>query len=213
MRHGMIRTILVATTNPGKLEELTALLGPAGRDIKWLSLKEFPDIPEVIEDGETFAGNARKKALGYANAAGLWTLADDSGLVIDALNGAPGVFSARYAADECSSSNRKTMDRANWEKVLRQLKDIPDEKRTARFVCHLCLASPQKILLETTGTIEGIINHCPVGENGFGYDPIFYISSVDKTAAQLDNHEKNGISHRGNAIRQFKPLLENLLTQ
>ena len=103
------------------------------------------------------------------------------------------------------------MDTANWKKVLRQLKDVPDEKRTARFVCHLCLASPQKILLEATGSIEGVINRHPMGENGFGYDPIFFISSVNKTAAQLENHEKNEISHRGNAIRQFKPLLENLL--
>lgn len=209
----MTRTILVATTNPGKLEELTALLGQVGRDIEWLSLKEFPNIPEVIEDGETFADNARKKAMGYAQATGLWTLADDSGLVIDVLNGAPGVYSARYAADECGSSNRKTMDTANWKKVLRQLKDVPDEKRTARFVCHLCLTSPQKILIEATGTIEGIINHCPVGENGFGYDPIFFVASANKTAAQLENHEKNEISHRGNAIRHFKPLLENLLKQ
>jgi len=207
----MTRTILVATTNPRKLEELTALLGQVGRDIEWLNLNEFPDIPEVFEDGETFADNARRKALGYAQATGLWTVADDSGLVTDALNGAPGVYSARYAADEYSGSNRKSMDAANWKKVLRQLKDVPDEKRTARFVCHLCLASPQKILLEATGTVEGVINHCPAGENGFGYDPIFFISSVNKTAAQLENHQKNEISHRSNAIRHFKLLLENLL--
>lgn len=207
----MTRTILVATTNPGKLEELTDLLGQVSRNIEWLGLKDFPCISEVVEDGDTFADNARKKALAYAQATGLWTLADDSGLVIDALNGAPGVYSARYASDECRCSNRKAMDVANWKKILRQLKDVPDDKRAARFVCHLCLASPQKILIEATGTIEGVINHCPVGENGFGYDPIFFISSMDKTAAQLENHEKNEISHRGNAIRKFKPLLENLL--
>jgi XTP/dITP diphosphohydrolase len=213
MRDGMTRTILVATTNPGKLEELTALLEQVGRGIEWLDLKDFPGISQVVEDGETFADNARKKAIAYAQATGLWTIADDSGLVIDALNGAPGVYSARYAADECSPSNRKTMDTANWKKVLRQLKDVPDEKRTARFVCHLCLASPQEILIEATGTIEGVINHRPVGENGFGYDPIFYIPSIHKTAAQLENHEKNEISHRGTAIRQFKLPLENLLKQ
>jgi XTP/dITP diphosphohydrolase len=213
VRDGMTRTILVATTNPGKLEELTDLLGQVGRDIEWMNLNDFPNIPEVVEDGETFGGNARKKALGYAQATGLWTLADDSGLVIDALNGAPGVYSARYAADEYGGSTRKIMDEANWKKVLRQLKDVSDKKRTARFVCHLCLASPEKILLEATGTIEGIINHGPAGENGFGYDPVFYIPSKDKTAAQLENHEKNEISHRGKAIRKFKPLLENLLEQ
>jgi XTP/dITP diphosphohydrolase len=211
MKAGMIQTILVATTNPGKLEELITLLGQVGRSIEWLNLKDFPNIPDVVEDGKTFADNARKKALTYAQATGLWTIADDSGLVIDALDGAPGVYSARYAADECSSSNRKIMDTANWKKVLRQLKDVPDEKRTAHFVCQLCLASPEEILLEATGTIQGVINHGPVGENGFGYDPIFFISSVNKTAAQLENNEKNEISHRGNAIRQFKPLLENLL--
>ncbi len=97
------KKILIATTNTGKLGELTALLGTVGKDIRWLSLKEFPDIPEVVEDGETFRDNARKKALEYARATGLWTIADDSGLVIDALGGAPGVFSARYAADECDS--------------------------------------------------------------------------------------------------------------
>jgi XTP/dITP diphosphohydrolase len=211
MRDGMTRTILVATTNPGKLEELTALLGQLGQDVEWLNLKDFPGLSEVVEDGDTFAENARKKALAYAQATGLWTIADDSGLVVDALNGAPGVYSARYAADECSRSNRKTMDTDNWKKVLRKLKGVPNEKRTARFVCHLCLASPQKILIEATGTIEGAITHRPMGENGFGYDPVFFISSMNKTAAQLENQEKNGISHRGNAIRQFKPLLENLL--
>lgn len=209
----MTRTILVATTNPGKLEELSELLGDVDTDIQWTSLNDFPDIPEVIEDGSTFADNAVKKASGYAKATGLWTIADDSGLVIDALDGKPGVFSARYAADECDSTNRKTIDTANLQKVLRQLEDVPDHERTARFVCHLCLASPQKILLETTGTIEGVINRHPTGENGFGYDPVFYIPSIHKTAAQLENHEKNNISHRGNAIRALKPLLEKLLKQ
>ena len=209
----MTRTILVATTNPGKLEELCELLDDAGVDIQWRNLNDFPDIPEVVEDGDTFRANAHKKALGYAQATGLWTLADDSGLVIDALNGAPGVYSARYAADECVTSNRKAIDIANYQKVLRQLKDVPEEKRTARFVCHICLASPEKVLLEATGTVEGVINYGPVGENGFGYDPIFCIPSIDKTAAQLDNHEKNQLSHRGNAIRQFRPLLKNFLNK
>jgi XTP/dITP diphosphohydrolase len=97
--------------------------------------------------------------------------------------------------------------------VLAKLKDTPDEKRSARFMCYLCLASPENVLIETEGTVEGVINHGPVGENGFGYDPIFFISSLNKTAAQLENHKKNKISHRGNAIRKFKPLLENLLKE
>ena len=204
-------TILVATTNPGKLEELIALLGSIGQDIQWRSLEDFPGIAEVVEDGNTFAENARKKATGYAKATGLWTIADDSGLVIDALDGDPGVYSARYAADECITPDRKTLDIANYQKVLEKLKDVPDTKRSAQFMCHLCLASPNAVLIETKGTIEGIINPGPVGENGFGYDPIFYIPSLDKTAAQLQDHEKNNISLRGNAIRQLRPLLEKLV--
>ncbi len=203
--------ILVATTNPGKMVELSELLGETGADIEWVSLRQFPDIDEVEEDGDTFAANARKKALGYAKATGLWTIADDSGLVIDALNGDPGVYSARYAADECKSGDRKDIDVANYQKALRLLKNVPQEQRTARFKCCLCLAGNDEILLEADGAVEGVINNGPDGENGFGYDPIFYIPELHKTAAQLENHEKNQISHRGNAIKQFKPLLEKLL--
>lgn len=202
--------ILVATTNPGKLVELGEMLSDVA-DIEWLSLREFPGIDEVEEDGSTFAENARKKALGYAAVTGLWTIADDSGLVIDALNGEPGVYSARYAADECDSTDRKTIDAANYQKALRLLKDVPPAERTARFQCCLCLSAPDKVLAETAGTVEGVINEAPVGDNGFGYDPIFYIPKLNKTVAQLENHEKNQLSHRGNAIRQFKPLLQNLL--
>ena len=211
MRIQMKRRILVATTNPGKLAELSELLGAVNGQIEWVSLKDYPNITEVVEDGNTFAENARKKALGYAEATGLWTVADDSGLVIDALNGQPGVYSARYAADECRSDNRKDIDSANYKKVLTELYDTPDKNRTARFMCYLCLALPGKILLETEGAVEGLINHTPLGENGFGYDPIFYLPSLNKTAAQLDHQDKNLISHRGNAIRKLKPLLEDLL--
>jgi XTP/dITP diphosphohydrolase len=204
----MKRRILLASTNPGKLAELSELLGAVSAKIEWACLKDYPDIREVVEDGSTFAANAQKKAVGYARATGLWTIADDSGLVIDALNGQPGVYSARYAAGECGSDN---LDTANYKKVLVHLKGIPDRDRTARFMCGLCLASPEKVLLETEGTVEGAINHAPIGENGFGYDPIFYIPSLDKTAAQLDHQGKNRISHRGNAIGKLKPLLEGLL--
>ena len=207
----MKRRILVATTNPGKLAELSDLLGTINQQIEWCCLKSFPDVGEIVEDGRTFAENAQKKALGYAKATGLWTIADDSGLVVDALNGEPGVYSARYAADVCPSDNRKDIDIANTQKVLIHLKDTPDKDRTARFMCSLCLAAPGGILLETEGAVEGTINHSPVGENGFGYDPIFYIPSLNQTAAQLDHQEKNRISHRGHAIAKLKPLLENLL--
>ena len=200
------RKILVATTNPGKVAELTAMLEA---DVKWVSLADFSDIAEVQEDGLTFAENARKKALGYAKAAGLWTIADDSGLVIDALQGGPGIESARFCGEICE--DRKLIDHKNIAKVLKLLEGVPTEKRTARFVCSLCLASPEEILIETQETLEGLINDKPVGENGFGYDPIFFVPHLNKTVAQLSPEEKNAISHRGNATQKLKPLLDKLL--
>jgi XTP/dITP diphosphohydrolase len=250
-----MRKILVASTNPGKLKELREMLG---EDIEWVGLADFPGIGEIEEDGTTFAENARKKALGYAMATGLWTLADDSGLVVDALGGQPGVKSARFAGflpqrhplptacggrqdtkekrikvdmqtpgfgeGRVTSDERRNIDHRNFEKVLRMLEGVPKEKRTARFVCCLCLASPpeaekerggraspEKVLIETEGKLEGVIIDEPVGENGFGYDPIFWVEKLKKTVAQLDSDEKNAISHRGNAIRRLKPLLDDLL--
>ena len=200
-----MRKILVASTNPGKLRELREMLGG---DIEWVGLKDFPNVGEIEEDGLTFAENARKKAIGYAKATGLWTLADDSGLVIDALKGEPGVKSARFAG--AKDKDRKVVDRKNFEKVLRLLKGVPKEKRQARFVCRLCLASPQKVLAETQGELEGVIIDEPAGENGFGYDPIFFVPSRNKTVAQLTAEEKNAISHRGSAIRKLKSLLGGL---
>ena len=182
-----------------------------GGDVKWKSLADFPGIAEVKEDGATFAENARKKATGYARATGLWTLADDSGLVVDALGGEPGVNSARFSGERPKEADRKVLDRRNMDKVLSLLQGVPPEKRTARFVCCLCLASPEKTLIETQGTLEGIIIDKPAGTGGFGYDPIFYVPRLDKTVAQLDEHEKNAISHRGNAIRKLKSLLDELL--
>jgi XTP/dITP diphosphohydrolase len=207
----MTHNILVATTNAGKLAELSQMLDDLSSDIRWLSLRDYPGVSEVVEDGQTFTENARKKALGYAAATGLWTLADDSGLVIDALNGAPGVYSARFAADESSSTDRRTLDVANYEKVLRLLKDTPPAQRTARFVCHLTLATPDRVLIEADGTVEGVITEAPSGTNGFGYDPVFYIPSLGRTVAQLEDEQKNQVSHRGSAIRHLKPLLLNFL--
>jgi XTP/dITP diphosphohydrolase len=178
-------------------------------DIEWVGLSDFPNVGEIEEDGKTFAENARKKAIGYAKATGLWTLADDSGLVIDALGGEPGVKSARFAG--AKDKDRKVVDRKNFEKVLRLLKDVPREKRSARFVCCLCLASPEEVLTETTGTLEGLIIDEPAGDNGFGYDPIFFVPKLNKTVAQLNSNEKNDISHRGQAIRAFKQLLCRLI--
>lgn len=232
------RRILVASTNQGKLAEIRQMLGA---EVQWVSLSDFKDIAEIKEDGTSFAENARKKAVGYAKQTGLWTLADDSGLVVDALGGEPGVKSARFSGyspqrhedtkrkkiednpptppcDErrvtpqgAGSDERRIIDHKNMDKVLKLLEGVPKDKRTARFVCCLCLASPQKILVETEGMLEGIIAEKEVGENGFGYDPIFFVPRLKKTVAQLTREEKNAISHRGNAIRQLKPLIEKLL--
>ena len=202
----MTKKILIATTNPGKAAELKAMLDA---DVNWLTLADFPNVPEVKEDGTTFIENARKKALGYAKATGLWTIADDSGLVIDALDGAPGIESARFSGQK--GEERKLIDHKNIAKALKLLKGVPTEKRTARFVCSLCLAWPDEILIETQGTLEGQITEKEIGENGFGYDPIFFVPHLKKTVAQLARQEKNAISHRGNAIRKLKPLLVQLL--
>ena len=206
--HERDREILVATTNPGKIAEMRAMLGGG---VRWLGLDDVEKIAEIAEDGATFAANARKKALGYAEASGLWTIADDSGLVIDALDGAPGVRSARFSGEKLPDEERTLIDHRNIAKVLKLLRGVPKEGRTARFICHLCLASPQEVLIETEGTLEGIITEEEVGKSGFGYDPILLVPHLNRTVAQLMSEEKNAISHRGNAIRKLLPLLEELL--
>lgn len=203
------RSILVATTNPGKIAEIRAMLGAEN---EWLGLGQVGAIDEIAEDGATFAENARKKALGYAKATGLWTIADDSGLIVDALDGAPGVKSARFSGARPDGADRRVIDRRNMAKVLDLLSGVPEEKRTARFVCCLCLAAPEKVLLDTEGTLEGLIIDREIGENGFGYDPIFFVPHLNKTVAQLTREQKNAISHRGKAIAKLKPLLAELLT-
>ncbi len=203
---GKNRRILVASGNPGKVAELRAMLGG---EIEWVGLGDFADVVEVVEDGSTFAENARKKAVGYAKQTGLWTMADDSGLVVDALDGRPGVKSARFSGEK--DADRTLIDHKNMVKVLGMIEGVPKEKRTARFVCRLCLASPEKELIETEGTLEGIIAEKAIGENGFGYDPIFFVPGLNKTVAQLTPEQKNAISHRGNAIRKLGPLLDELL--
>jgi len=204
--HNKERKILVASTNQGKIAELRAMLD---FDVGWLGLAGFPNINEVKEDGQTFAENARKKALDYAKQTGLWTIADDSGLIVDALGGEPGVKSARFCGEK--EADRKTLDHKNTAKVLKLLEGVPKEERTARFVCCLSLASPEKILVEAEGELEGLIAEREIGENGFGYDPIFFVPGLNKTVAQLTAEEKNTISHRGNAIRKLKPMLEKCL--
>jgi XTP/dITP diphosphohydrolase len=213
------KKILVATTNPGKIAELRAMLDLA---VQWVGLSDFTGVGEIEEDGTTFAENARKKALGYAKATGLWTLADDSGLVVDALGGEPGVKSSRFSGEQlkgdeesCSPAvqDRSLIDHRNMAKVLTLLKRVPKEARTARFVCCLCLASTEEVLVQTRGTLEGLIAEKEIGQNGFGYDPIFFVPSLNKTVGQLTPEEKNAISHRGEAIRKLKSMLEELLAK
>ena len=204
----MKRKILIASGNAGKVAELSAMLDC---DAAWMCLSDFNGIKEVEEDGESFAENSRKKALGYAKQAGIWTIADDSGLMIDALGGEPGIMSARFSGEKEANEQRGLLDHRNMAKVLRLLEGVDAEKRSARFVCHLTLASPDEILLETEGTLEGVITEKEYGENGFGYDPIFFVPKLNKTVAQMTSGEKNLISHRANAIVKLKPLLDKLL--
>ena len=169
-------------------------------------------IDEPEETGRTFAENARQKALYYARATGLWCLADDSGLIVDALDGEPGVRSARYAAERFApGAGRSQRDAANTAKLLEALRDVPDEARTARFICHLALAEPGRVLLEATGAVEGVIARAPAGQNGFGYDPVFFVPRLGRTAAELPPERKNEISHRGQAVRRFARLLAQML--
>ena len=197
--------LLFASSNSHKLEEVRAILGPLGVDVVGLdSMKSTP--PEPVEDGATFEANARIKAIAYAKYAGQHCLADDSGLEVDALHGAPGVHSARYAG---VGSNRAERDAANNAKLLNQLKHVPLERRTARFVCAMCLADPQgRVLHETRGTFPGLITDSPAGINGFGYDPLLYLPETCCTSAQLDPMQKNARSHRGQAARAMAAWLQ-----
>lgn len=204
----MARTqILIATTNPGKIDELRAMLG---NQIEVLGLADIPGIGHVQEDGQTFAENALKKASSYARASGLWTLSDDSGLQIDALGGQPGVTSARFAGVQ--GEDRRAIDKANIRKVLELMRSVPWQDRTARFVCHLCLASADKVLAQATGVLEGMIAFEPAGQHGFGYDPIFFLPTLNCTLAQLGPEQKNAISHRGKALKALIPQLKALLS-
>src|SRR5208282_664310 len=196
------RLILVATSNSGKLRDFAGAAAPLG--IKIANIPNFSSLPEVVEDGTTFEENARKKAESYSLAvSGELVLADDSGLEIDALGGAPGVHSARYAHDEPHTAERNSDDAANNARVLRELEGIPEQKRTARFVCVLTVACDGHTLHSFRGTAEGIILDAPRGKNGFGYDPLFFFPAIHKTFAELDAEEKSRYSHRGAAFRAF----------
>ncbi|MDI9402653.1 MAG: RdgB/HAM1 family non-canonical purine NTP pyrophosphatase [Limnohabitans sp.] len=196
-----MQELTIATSNPHKVDEISAVLGPLG--IRCIPLGRA-DIPEPEEDGATFEENARIKARAYASALGRVVLADDSGLEVDALGGAPGVHSARYAG---IGATREERDRANNMKLLAALSNVPDAQRTARFVCVLSIARPDgRIVAESRGTFDGIIGRAPRGSNGFGYDPLLVLED-GRTSAELSPDEKNARSHRGNALRLILPQL------
>lgn len=196
-----MQKITIATSNPHKVDEISATLGLLG--ITCVALGRT-DIPEPEEDGATFEENARIKAVAYARALGETVLADDSGLEVDALGGAPGVHSARYAG---IGATREERDRANNAKLLAALEGVPDALRTARFVCVLSIARADgTIVAESRGTFEGVIGHGPRGTNGFGYDPLLILED-GRTSAELSSVEKNARSHRGNALRLLVPKL------
>ena len=197
-----MRRVLIATSNPGKLRDFAGAAQVHGIEIA--ALPRFASLPTPVEDGKTFEENARKKAEEYSLAAAEEiVVADDSGLEVDALHGAPGVHSARYAADEPHFADANTDDEANNARVLRELAQVSPEKRTGRFVCVLAAARNGKTLAIFRGTAEGIILDAPRGSNGFGYDPLFYFPQIHKTFAELSPEEKSQYSHRGAALRQF----------
>jgi XTP/dITP diphosphohydrolase len=200
-------TVLLATSNPGKLRDFAGAAAPFG--IAIANIPNFSNLPEVVEDGATFEENARKKAESYSLAVpGELVIADDSGLEIDALGGGPGVHSARYAARDVHikgphTAPGKAADEANNARVLRELASVAAEKRNARFVCVLAVARDGKTVRTFRGAAEGIILDAPRGQNGFGYDPLFYFPQIGKTFAELSAVEKAQYSHRGAAFRAF----------
>lgn len=198
----MGRYLLLATHNTGKKVELADLLGDLGVDLKTPADLDLDMV--VAEVGRTFEENAVLKATEYARATGYLTLADDSGLEVDALNGQPGVHTARYGGEGLTPRQR-------YERLLQVLADVPWDKRTARFRCVVALADADGLLGTASGKCEGLISYAPAGEQGFGYDPVFFLPERGLTMAQLTAEEKQQISHRGRAIMAIKPLLRELL--
>lgn len=195
----MKQTIVLATHNAGKIRELKMILQPLGYDVK--AIHEIcPHIEEPEETGTTFAENARLKAAYYLQATGLPCLADDSGIIADALQGRPGVYSARFAGPECD-------DEKNNQKLIQELSVFPPEKRTAHYACVLVLLFPDGREIEAEGRCEGVIRDFYAGSNGFGYDPLFYVPDKGKTMAEMSMDEKNAISHRGKALRKLAEAL------
>jgi XTP/dITP diphosphohydrolase len=195
----MIEEIVLATENRYKGEEIKSILEDL--DIKFIPMTSFSDYPATIEDGATLEENAAKKAREAAEFFKKWTIADDSGLEVDYLNGRPGVYSARYAGRNCSYAD-------NNKKLLADLKNVPEEKRTATFRTVIAVASPDGRLFLADGKIFGTIKEHAVGTDGFGYDPVFYVSEYGKTFAELSYEMKNSLSHRAEALQKIKKIIK-----
>ncbi len=193
--------IVLATRNQKKAEEIRRIL--ANQDIKILTLEDIAECPEVVEDRDTFEGNALKKAVTVAQCTGLTAVADDSGLEVEALNGAPGVISARYAGENAT-------DAENIAKLLSELSHVPDEKRTARFVCCIALSYPDAGNVTFFGYVYGRIGRIPKGGMGFGYDPVFYPTGSDLTFAEMTSEKKDSLSHRREAIDKLNKYLQTI---
>jgi XTP/dITP diphosphohydrolase len=196
--------LIIGTHNRKKAQEIVEIL--SAPEFELLTLDDFPDAPHPIEDADTFAGNAVKKATELADALGAMVAADDSGLEVDALDGRPGVYSARYGGEHGN-------DQRNYEKVLAEMTGVPHEQRTARFRCVVALAVPGRLIGTAEGRFDGVISEVPRGTGGFGYDPIFVVPALDRTCAELSSEEKHAISHRGQAFRRLGEELPRWLAE
>ena len=183
---------IIATGNEDKVREIAEIL--EGTDFEAVSMKQAGYNPEIIEDGKTFEENALKKAQAVHALSGGYVMADDSGICIDALDGAPGIYSARFCGEDSTYEEK-------FKKIFEMLADVPEEKRTAQFVCAIAVVKPDGTSFTVRGEVKGVLHETPMGENGFGYDPIFYVPEFGMTTAQMDPEVKNSISHRGRALR------------
>ncbi len=201
-----VHKVVLATRNAHKVIELREILADLAEEIglEVVGVTDFPEVDDVVEDGVTFAENATLKAVAVARATGLPAIADDSGLAVDVMGGAPGIFSARWSGAHGS-------DRANVDLLLGQLGDVRDEDRAAGFVCAAALAMPDGTVVVREGQVRGTLTRAPRGTNGFGYDPILLVDGDTRTLAEYDNEQKNAISHRGKALRALAPDLRELL--
>jgi XTP/dITP diphosphohydrolase len=197
-----MKEVIIATKNPGKAKEFEHIFAPRGIAVK--TLLDYPEIEDVEETGSTFEENATLKAEAVSKILNKMVIGDDSGLIVDALEGRPGIYSARYAGEHKN-------DQKNLEKVLDELKGVSEEDRTARFYCALAVALPGKEAITVSGTCEGRILDEQRGTNGFGYDPVFYVPDKSRTMAELTSDEKNKISHRANALKKLDGILDSIV--